>query len=719
MRLIYKEGDRYHDYFLRSKKISIGRGPKCDLVLFDTTVSKEHVHIYYDKEQKEAIIKDLGSSNGTLLNGQRIKEVVLEDGDIIQIGQTKMIFTTYEDKIDEEEIEQILGAEDEQAESAALRPFLVIEDEEGVRNFPLGFENITIGYKSGNDIVIKGKGISRFHSEIYFEDNQWWIKDLDSTNGTFVNGQKIEEPHRLEVGDQIQIGDIFIRFEIPQEKKLLQRFMALDPKLKIPIIAGGLFLLSLILFSLFSGQDTSQPHQKIKNPKISKLILKGIHYLKNEQYPKAAEYFKKVSLKYPSQEAFSLLHQISIQLNQLDILDFKKWDLLKKRLEKLKNLIGENQDSLEFIEEKIELVKREKKFYSLYQKALKLSDSIELSRLEDAHKIFAHLEKNSLTLNKKSRNQRILLEEKISKKYITLAKAYSNSVDPNWTKAWRCYKQALEYVKENPGLTTEIKSLIEECRKEMQAKKNYEEAYNMYQKSKFAQARKYLRRIPSDSYYAEKARYIQKDIENLDKLGTALSKYREGEGEEALEILEEIPGMEALYLRRRIQTVLQWMKLARSCRQNNPALARKYYKKIIDLERKYNSPQKNYYYQTAKSQYQRLGKSFSSSAFVRKQFRAGERALQKQDYPAAFDAFDLAVSNDDSGQYRKKIQKKIQALAKSLFQQAQIFLKYAKRNPNQTLKLKKLAKGIYRLLIHFLPPQHPYLKKAKRALNKL
>ena len=65
----------------------------------------------------------------------------------------------------------------------------------------------TLGRKPDNDIVISDQSASRRHAEIFYQDNILVIYDLKSTNGTFVNRERVKEPVVLRSGDQIRIGE--------------------------------------------------------------------------------------------------------------------------------------------------------------------------------------------------------------------------------------------------------------------------------------------------------------------------------------------------------------------------------------------------------------------------------------------------------------------------------------------------------------------------------
>ncbi|GAB4449660.1 MAG: hypothetical protein OHK0015_54900 [Chloroflexi bacterium OHK40] len=87
------------------------------------------------------------------------------------------------------------------AELHALRGQLV-----GLR-LELGDETVTIGRDPGNQVILTSKRVGRRHAELRCEGAQYLLLDLNSRNGTFVNGERVTEPRLLRVGDQIAIAD--------------------------------------------------------------------------------------------------------------------------------------------------------------------------------------------------------------------------------------------------------------------------------------------------------------------------------------------------------------------------------------------------------------------------------------------------------------------------------------------------------------------------------
>jgi predicted component of type VI protein secretion system len=68
-------------------------------------------------------------------------------------------------------------------------------------------EKTTVGRLTENTLQIEDASVSSRHAEIFFENNSWFIRDLGSTNGTFLNGSKIENAV-LNHGDELRFGSI-------------------------------------------------------------------------------------------------------------------------------------------------------------------------------------------------------------------------------------------------------------------------------------------------------------------------------------------------------------------------------------------------------------------------------------------------------------------------------------------------------------------------------
>jgi hypothetical protein len=73
--------------------------------------------------------------------------------------------------------------------------------------FPLEGDQLIIGRDSSNSVAINDAEISRKHSRLSFQGGKYVLEDLGSTNGTFVNGQRLAGPVVLKPGDVISLGE--------------------------------------------------------------------------------------------------------------------------------------------------------------------------------------------------------------------------------------------------------------------------------------------------------------------------------------------------------------------------------------------------------------------------------------------------------------------------------------------------------------------------------
>jgi diguanylate cyclase (GGDEF)-like protein len=86
-------------YKIAKSKTVIGRGNQADIHVVDDGISRRHAEIVHD--QHGIYVRDLGSTNGTFCNGERVSEHQLKDGDKIQVGSTTILKFTFHDSLDE------------------------------------------------------------------------------------------------------------------------------------------------------------------------------------------------------------------------------------------------------------------------------------------------------------------------------------------------------------------------------------------------------------------------------------------------------------------------------------------------------------------------------------------------------------------------------------------------------------------------------------------
>lgn len=79
--------------------------------------------------------------------------------------------------------------------------------------YPIGAKPLVLGRLKSNDIEVRDTKASRKHTRVGRAGGVWVVEDLKSSNGTFVNGEKIEARVELHAGDTIAIGKTVYRFE--------------------------------------------------------------------------------------------------------------------------------------------------------------------------------------------------------------------------------------------------------------------------------------------------------------------------------------------------------------------------------------------------------------------------------------------------------------------------------------------------------------------------
>ena len=82
------------------------------------------------------------------------------------------------------------------------------------QSFTLHQDVTTVGRTAGNDLILPDPTVSRYHARLTFRNGQWFLEDLKSSNGTYVNGVRINRPAPLMDGDELRMGDEVMAFAL-------------------------------------------------------------------------------------------------------------------------------------------------------------------------------------------------------------------------------------------------------------------------------------------------------------------------------------------------------------------------------------------------------------------------------------------------------------------------------------------------------------------------
>ncbi len=178
------------EFFLSKPLVKIGRDPKNDIVIPDPYVSGEHIHL----EQVGATYRLIHKSktNPTTVNGQHIPDqILLQSGDTIRIGDAFGNST---------------GLSFQSSGGGQLRAPIALR---------LQKPTTTIGSGQTNDLVLNDTFVSGHHATVQQQGQQHFLTDVDSRNGTYVNGIRLtpRKPYALHPNDLIQIGSYQFRYD--------------------------------------------------------------------------------------------------------------------------------------------------------------------------------------------------------------------------------------------------------------------------------------------------------------------------------------------------------------------------------------------------------------------------------------------------------------------------------------------------------------------------
>jgi pSer/pThr/pTyr-binding forkhead associated (FHA) protein len=209
------------EYAIGDGPLVLGRDAECDVVVPGTDVSRRHAEIVPTPAGYRLVDS---STNGTFVNGERVAgQRLLARGDVIRIGDEQFRF--YADVTP--------AAAPARAASAALASLLVrsggLKGQRLVVRTPVA----NIGRADYNDLVIPDPSVSTAHAKLQRREGVWVLVDLDSTNGTFVDGERVKGEAPLAPGAVVRFGDVQAVFE-PSDEGLAARAGGRTQILKTP-----------------------------------------------------------------------------------------------------------------------------------------------------------------------------------------------------------------------------------------------------------------------------------------------------------------------------------------------------------------------------------------------------------------------------------------------------------------------------------------------------
>ena len=242
--------DAGSQFTVDGEAIRVGRGApeqgRAGLIaLRDPTVSPQQATIRVSGRDV-AIEHRSGATNPTLVNGRAVERAALRPGDRIQMGRTVFEVRSREGltlsgllAIPKPLVApppppasatgnttEIRGALPPPAELVVLRGIRALEGQ----RLPLISLKSRVGRHPENEIVLEEQGVSRFHAELVWEDQQLFLVHVSRTNPTYVDGARVEGRVPLNGGEEIRLADrVALRIELGEAVGAVARASAGAP----------------------------------------------------------------------------------------------------------------------------------------------------------------------------------------------------------------------------------------------------------------------------------------------------------------------------------------------------------------------------------------------------------------------------------------------------------------------------------------------------------
>ncbi len=188
----------------------IGRDPTCTLFIDNLAVSRQHARIVW--EEGHFVIEDLGSSNGTKVNGDPVQRTTVEPGDCIEVGKFEVELVELPSM---PAAPETVFVRPKDVQKQATKSMVVVGDGQTVTLNT----DILIGRGPGVDLEVQGWFVGSPHARISVGDQGRFHLDCFGKRKIWVNGRKVSKAH-LRPGDAFALGKSEFRLEPERDETL-------------------------------------------------------------------------------------------------------------------------------------------------------------------------------------------------------------------------------------------------------------------------------------------------------------------------------------------------------------------------------------------------------------------------------------------------------------------------------------------------------------------
>lgn len=213
--LIFQDGKPISEFSQTDgrREISIGRAPGCLIRLDDDAISRLHAIIR--QAQGQWIVERRANFGAVLVNGQEVENAVLQGGEEIQVGPyslrvqlDEIVNESPSFNVEEGRTKVLSGG------GSAQGLFRFEPGAANVGQFVMEGQSAIFGRASNCDVVLLDKKASRKHIEVRRDGLAFYVRDLNSANGTLLNEKKLTQETELTPGDYLQVGESKFQFTV-------------------------------------------------------------------------------------------------------------------------------------------------------------------------------------------------------------------------------------------------------------------------------------------------------------------------------------------------------------------------------------------------------------------------------------------------------------------------------------------------------------------------
>ena len=299
------------EFEVSKAEITIGRGQTNDIVLQDSRVSRTHARFVFGADGGVTII-DLGSTNGVRVNGVRVEQATLAPGDVVFIGGSQishvkasaddqdMTIIDTEADLDRTIAEAVLPVS--LNDTSQDRLVICTPDKTWEVELNDKIDSLSIGRAANSGVVIEHPSVSRSHAQILRDHRTFRLKDLGSSNGLWLNGQKLDEI-ALDDGMSVRLGYATLIYKRGFREEHLT---IAGTSFKMPTRHPVVFVPGIMGSELWLGKERIWPNLKVlfkepeffKYPGLPGIEARGIlqevvvvpNLIKLEQYSRLGDY---------------------------------------------------------------------------------------------------------------------------------------------------------------------------------------------------------------------------------------------------------------------------------------------------------------------------------------------------------------------------------------------------------------------------------------------